>query len=211
MRNEDKKQYSIAESFAMSKAGMMPFVQQLIEFMDSERVGEYWRDRVDSDVTSLWTSIADDDSARIFGSKSEVKPPLSESDLKIFNLDDSDIELIKILKNKLVRLQLYDLAATLRDLEKDIMLKVEYAKLKKDIKRISDRSDSKEFGDFLLRNFTSCHWYDGATPENGQVSTKVYGYTKNDEVASGKTYDTEQAYMFFVIYKQKQAIITNKA
>jgi hypothetical protein len=193
---EESKEYTLAEKFALSRAGMYDkrYIQYLTEFLLSKEVGEFWEVKFRNGDTPLKT-------AESFLKES---PPLTVSELENFNLDDNDIALIRILKNKLVRLQLYDLAAQLRDIEKDIIVKIEYAKIKKSEGRTNEHKESLEFGDFLLRNFTACHWFtslDGITDHE-----KIFGYTKNDDIESGKTYTTHDVYRRFLIEKIKESL-----
>jgi hypothetical protein len=195
---EESKEYTLAEKFALSRAGMYDkrYIQYLTEFLISKEVVEFWEVKFRNGDTPLKT-------AEFFLKES---PPLTVSELENFNLDDNDIALIRILKNKLVRLQLYDLAAQLRDIEKDIIVKIEYAKIKKSEARTNEYKESLEFGDFLLRNFTACHWYTDPIPEIEQVSSKVFGYTKNDDIESGKTYTTDDVYRRFLVEKIKESL-----
>lgn len=142
MRKEDTPEYGIAESFAISKANLMPHVENLIEFLNSPRVEKYWSDKFAlakvtegieklgsslKEVGDLWTTTEENNPL-----KPVEKNPLTESEVKNFNLDESDLAVIRILKYKLVRLQLYDVAARLRDIEKDIIYMIDYAKIKRD-------------------------------------------------------------------------------
>jgi len=130
----------------------------------------------------------------------ETKTPLTKSEIAIFALDDNDIALIRILKNKLVKMQLYDLAARLRDIEKEILLMIEYATIKRSEKRSADFKESLEFGDFLLRSFTACHWY---VSVEGSEDKKIFGYVKNDDIESNKTYSTEDLYSLYLLDKTR--------
>jgi hypothetical protein len=193
-RFEESKEYALAEKFALSRPSLYEprYINYLTEFLTSKEVAEFWEVKFRSGDTPLKT-------AESFVKES---PPLTVSELENFNLDDNDIALIRILKNKLVRLQLYDLAAQLRDIEKDITVKIKYAKIKKSEGRTNDHKESVEFGEFLLRNFTACHWFtslDGITDHE-----KIYGYTKNDDIESGKKYTTDQVYGLFILEKMKK-------
>lgn len=120
----------------------MPHVENLIEFLNSPRVEKYWSDKFAlakvtegieklgsslKEVGDLWTTTEENNPL-----KPVEKNPLTESEVKNFNLDESDLAVIRILKYKLVRLQLYDVAARLRDIEKDIIYMIDYAKIKRD-------------------------------------------------------------------------------
>lgn len=118
------------------------------------------------------------------------------------DFDDSDIALIRILKNKLVRKQLYDLAAQLRDIEKNIMLIIDEQDRKRQDGKEFEYKESIAFGEFLLRNFTACHWYDdrGGTIDKNM---KIFGYVKNDD-PSDKTYSNEQVFQLFQLERMKE-------
>lgn len=115
------------------------------------------------------------------------------------NFDDSDISLLRILKNKLVRGQYYDLAAQLRDIEKAILTIIDDQQRREQEGKLADQKESLSFGEFLLKNFTACHWYKDSA---GTVTEdmKIFGYVKNDD-PTDRTYSTEEVYSLFLMNK----------
>ena len=134
------------------------------------------------------------------------EPPLSNHEINCFRLDENDLDLLKLLKNKYVKSQLYETASVLRDIEKDLIIKLEYARLKRERERHKEQEEkdrlAKEFSDFLLENYTACHWFENKNPKENPK--KLYGYTKNSDPQAG-TYSTDQVYELFALYQFRKS------
>lgn len=212
-KNEKHLIYCSVDHYVVTAEGKVPYLpteEEKEKFVRSVRLGV----NPDAEVVYIDQNPANQAEAfwRFTGEPSQNplrKPekPLTDTEVNLFTLDSSDLLLVKSLKNKYVKMQSYETASILRDIEKDMIMKIEYANLKREQEQKNKVDENvkhaNDFGDFLLKNFTACHWYSDTDPQ-----TKIFGYTKNTDPT--KQYTTEDVYKIFVLNQLKESMEKSK-